>query len=197
MQGERIRVAVAWYSAAGAPLAYPYVGVDTLATNFDLYVYRTDPNSPDATSVSVNNNHEIVEFVAPATAQYTIGVKKQSASESDNTLGIAWTKQATYTPDVRRVPAAGQHGLNSTLYVRNNGALARSVEAEFVDTSGSFYGNPTGSVGANQVWTAQQPNYPWVGAGIVDGSEDLSVAVANRRIENPHADAAYAGVSWL
>ena len=196
-RGERIRVAIAWFSQVDAL----YLG-DNLNVNYNLEVRDPSGNLVvNSSSASLNNSQELSEFVAPATGAYTIRAVR-SANDTlineSNELGIAWTKQATYTPDVRRVPAAGQHGLNSTLYVRNNGALARPVEAEFVDASGSFYGNPTNSsLDANRVWTTQQPNNPWVGAGIVDGSEDLSVAVANRRIETPHADAAYSGISWL
>jgi hypothetical protein len=197
MKGERIRVAVTWFSSVGSPPPYPTPPIDTLGTNFDLYIWTTNQNQPHTTSVSSGNNYEIVEFVAPETATYTIGVRKQSASEANNQLGIAWSKQATYAPDVRRVTGGGWE---STIYVRNNGTLGRPVEAELVDATGTFLNNPgNGNLGRNQVWTAQQSTTPWVGSAIIDGSEDLSVAIANRRGPGltPYINAAHSGVSWI
>jgi hypothetical protein len=127
--------------------------------------------------VSYKNNYEIVEFVAPATTTYRIDIKKQSASESTNSLGIAWSKQASYLPDVRN-----SGGWASTIYVRNDGALARPVKVTFLNTDGSFtVGNEANTtLNANAQWSPPPPS-GWSGSAVVDGSEDLSVVAATQQ----------------
>lgn len=191
IRGERIRVAISWWSAAGAPLPYPGIGIDKLATNFDLRVYKpSDNNTPVATSTSVDNNFEIVEFTAPETGAYAIRVRKQSASENNNALGIAWSKQATYLPDVR----GNVDGWTSTVAVRNDGAEPRPVRVTYFYASGVYAGETNTMLNQDQNWRITPPGGMGYGAAIVDGSEDLSVVVLQEHA-NPYTLDAYAGVA--
>ena len=180
--GERIRVAIAWLSNADGPsLNY---NNDTLFDNFELKVFR--PNGQETTSsLSLYNNYEIVEFVAPDTGQYQIEVSRRSGSSADpgvNQLGIAWTKQATYLPDIRR----NNSGWNSTLTLRNDGTEPREVTVTYFHPPGNFAASR--SYVAEHSGNMLQPNATWTtelfsffsnfqGSAIVDGSEDLSAVV--------------------
>jgi hypothetical protein len=179
VRGENIRVAISWWSAVGAPLPWPGIGIDTLATNFDLRVYRPGDNStPVASSTSVDNNFELVEFTAPETGVYSIRVRKQSASESNNSLGIAWSKQASYLPDVR---SGG--GWENTLYVRNSDPTVRPAQVAFSKDNGDALGyltNPTLAGGA--LWQASAAFYTTPASAVVDGSEELLAVVRNRSV---------------
>lgn len=86
IRGERIRVAISWMSNADSEATY--YSFDRLDTNFDLRIF-TDGNTEVISSTTIKNNYEIVEFVAPATTTYRIAVKKEAATESTNSLGIA------------------------------------------------------------------------------------------------------------
>jgi hypothetical protein len=91
-QGDLIRVAIAWWSEADPPPAYPTLGDDALTSNFNLYVWDPDGNLVSSGySASWDNNYEIVEFSAPQTGLYEIGAYKSpnGTTESDNQLGIA------------------------------------------------------------------------------------------------------------
>ncbi len=91
-QGDLIRVAIAWWSEADPPPAYPTLGDDALTTNFNLYVWDPDGNLVSSGySASWDNNYEIVQFSAPQTGLYEIGAYKSpnGTTESDNQLGIA------------------------------------------------------------------------------------------------------------
>ncbi|MCD4738303.1 MAG: hypothetical protein K8R89_03475, partial [Anaerolineae bacterium] len=91
-QGDLIRVAIAWWSEADSPPAYPTSGDDTLTSNFNLYVWDPDENLlSSGYSASWDNNYEIVEFSATKTGFYEIGAYKSldGTTESANQLGIA------------------------------------------------------------------------------------------------------------
>jgi hypothetical protein len=178
-RGERIRVAISWLSLASSD------GVsDSLRRNFDLHV-RQPNNTIVAESVSVNNAFEIVEFVAPVTGQYSIQAYRNATGDqyesSDNYLGIAWTKQATYLPDVR----GSNSGWTSNITIRNDGAEPRDVTVTFVFENGNFA--VSRSYAAENAGNLLQPNATWPvqpssgfqGSAIVDGSEDLGVATTN------------------
>ncbi|MFN8439621.1 MAG: S8 family serine peptidase [Caldilineaceae bacterium] len=174
IRGERIRVAISWMSNADSE-ANNY-SFDRLDTDFDLRIYNNSDNSLMANSLSFKNNYEIVEFVAPSTATYRIEIKKQSATESTNSIGIAWTKQATYLPDVRN-----NNGWLSSIYVRNDGAVARPVKVTFLSSDGTYQGeanNNNNDLAKDAVYIATPPAN-WSGSAIVDGSEDLSVEVTH------------------
>jgi hypothetical protein len=173
-RGERIRVAIAWWSAAGSPPPFPLPGVDALATNFDLRVYKpSDANNPVSTSTSVDNNYELVDFTAPETGTYTIRVRKQSAGESDNALGIAWVKLGSYLPEVRR----NHDGWSSTIYVRNDGAEPWSGRVSFFDQNGNFAGDVNTTLQPGTVWNGPLPPNNWQGTAIINGNDDISVVV--------------------
>ena len=124
-RGERIRVAISWWSSAEQPLGAPNVAEDELRTNYNLYVYA--PGGSRFESKSRYNNYELVDFVAPATGQYTIRVYRSGLdddNEPDNRLGIAWVKDATYLPDLRR-----KDGWVSEFHACNNGAVIRSDDS--------------------------------------------------------------------
>ncbi|MBN2003738.1 MAG: S8 family serine peptidase, partial [Anaerolineae bacterium] len=91
-QGDLIRVAIAWWSEADPPPAYPTLGDDALTSNFDLYVWDSNGNLVSSGySASWDNNYEIVQFSAPQTGIYEIGTYKSpnGTTESDNQVGIA------------------------------------------------------------------------------------------------------------
>ena len=88
-QGQRVRVAIWWWSTATSA---PYDN-DVLDIDLDLYVY--DPfglPAADGVSTSYDNNYELVDFIAPANGIYTIeilnaGIRGQTVP--DNYVGIA------------------------------------------------------------------------------------------------------------
>jgi hypothetical protein len=176
IRGERIRVAIAWLSNADGPV-YNY-NSDTLYDNFELKVLQpTGQGLFEVTSsLSLYNNFEIVEFTAPDTSQYQIEVSRRSGSSADpgvNQLGIAWSKQATYLPDVRQ----NADGWTSTVAVRNDGAEPRLVRVTFFYANGVYAGESNTTLNPNQNWRITPPGGLGYGAAVVDGSEDLSVMV--------------------
>lgn len=163
-RGERIRVVISWMSAATID------GVqDDLRTDLDLKIKRPD-NSVIASSVSSVNSYEIVEFVADATGQYAIWVERLATAwpENTNKLGIAWSKQATYLPDVR----GSNSGWTSSITVRNEGAEPRPVRLTYFLTDGTFAASQDypGQLQPNAVWTVQPPWWLHGGSAVVDGS---------------------------
>ncbi len=192
-RGERIRVAIAWWSLADPPPAYPTVADDVLATDFDLYLWGPS-GAGVGSSVSWDNNYEIVDFVAPETGTYRIEAHKSSTTtESTNELGIAWVKDATYLPALRN-----KDGWASEVYVRNDDTT-RTASVNYFDAAG----NPTPK-GSDSCYLA--PNqWCWIpvawdnripagtaGAAVVDSGEALSVLVESQHAGYTMA-AAYTG----
>jgi len=87
-QGDLIRVAIAWYAHADTPdNNYSF---DRLDTDLDLRIKDPDGNYVSgASSVSLDNNYEMVQFLAPQDGWHRIVVRKYRAGESSNYLGIA------------------------------------------------------------------------------------------------------------
>ncbi len=87
-QGDLIRVVIAWWAHADTPgNNYSF---DRLDTDLDLRIKA--PNGQwvsGATSLSYDNNYEMVQFLAPQTGEYIIAVRKHRADEDSNYLGIA------------------------------------------------------------------------------------------------------------
>ena len=82
-EGDLIRIAIAWYSSADATYTY-----DSLMTELNLNVYApNDHLTPMATSSSLGNNYEMVQFVAPMAGEYTIGVYKDYSYEQQKPSG--------------------------------------------------------------------------------------------------------------
>lgn len=87
-QGDLIRVATAWWSHADTP-GNDY-SFDRLDTDLDLRIRA--PNGQyisGASSLSFDNNYEMVQFIAPQAGQYRIVVRKHRADEYSNYLGVA------------------------------------------------------------------------------------------------------------
>ena len=172
-RGERIRVAIAWLSKPEPPTD---TSPDSLLRNFDLYIIP--PSGSVSPSESLSNNFEMVDFVAPATGQYTIRVIRNTTgdggAELGNKLGIAWVKDATYLPDLRN----NNSGWTSSIYVRNNGPLLRSARITFFNTGGGYNTEANTNLQPNALWLPVPPAN-WQGTAIVDGGEDLAVAVRN------------------
>lgn len=195
VQGERIRVAIAWFSVVD----YFYAS-DTLDVNFNLAVYDRDGLLvPGGYSASWNNSQELVEFVAPKTGNYTIVAIRYDDPNStaddqtiQNEVGLAWTKQATYLPDVR----GNNNGWTSSISIRNDGAIGRPVQVTFLNSNGTTHStqsyNSGGNLASNAVWSVTPPSGFW-GSAVVDGNEDLSVAVVHER-SSPNEVATYTGI---
>lgn len=101
-RGNLIRVAIVWWAHADTPgNNYSF---DRLDTDLDLRI--KDPNNqyiPNVSSLSWDNNYEMVEFVAPQTGEYKIVVRKARADEPSNYLGIAFVRlHRVYIPLVLR-----------------------------------------------------------------------------------------------
>ncbi len=174
-KGERIRVALSWDTTA---ISYD---VDELKTDLDLLIFDPDGQGPvqDGYSASNDNNYELVDFVAQKTGEYNIQVyKKINTVEAGNEIGLAWSRQATYLPDLRN-----QSSSSTALYVRNDGPVPRSVEIHYFDANG----NPEASYDHDVCilfrdqwcWIPMDSRLPYgaVDSGIVGGGEDISVNV--------------------
>lgn len=206
-RGERVRVAIAWMSFAYCPDA-SYCPVDN-PVNLDLVAFKpTDPTSPIATSASVNNNFEIIEFTAPDNGQYEIRVNKTTGGtgETINWLGIAWIKDATYLPDLANEAAGALHPWVSEIYIRNEAPIAREVAIYYHENEGV----PTPK-GADLCYLA--PNQ-WCaipmdeaigglyrirpgtrGSATVQGGEDVTVLVMNTHQAAPYTADSYTGIA--
>ena len=86
--GQRVRVAYSWWSTADP---YPYTN-DVLDTDLSIYISLPNGYYANATSISRDNNYEIVDFIAPYTGDYGIEIYKTSFSNPNapqNYVGIA------------------------------------------------------------------------------------------------------------
>jgi len=192
-RGERMRVAVAWMSFAYCPNE-SYCPVDN-PVNLDLEAFKpTDPTTPIATSASVNNNYEIVEFIAPDNGQYEIRVNKTTGGtgENINWLGIAWVKDATYLVDLRN---DGVNGWASEIYLRNEGAEPLNATIHYFDVGGGA----TPKVSDNcylfpnqQCWipVSESNRIPagTRGTATIGGGEEVDVAVVHHKSNGLDAD---------
>jgi hypothetical protein len=108
--GDRIRVAIAWYSNADCKFTDSVsCKFDRLDTNLNLKVYGPgDVLLPGGASASTSNNYELVPpngvldggIPLPKTGMYRIEVINQSFNEETNYLGVAWTKLPEPVPAV-------------------------------------------------------------------------------------------------
>jgi hypothetical protein len=104
--GQRVRVAIAWdsRSAGGA-------GPDTLGADLDLRVRAPNNVTIVASSISIQNTWELVDFVAPTTGLYDILIHKFSseAGFSSTYVGTAWSIFSQPSPCTGAVvvPATG------------------------------------------------------------------------------------------
>lgn len=96
---DQVRVAITWDSNPIGPGA-DYM-LDPLDTDLDLRIFDPDWQGLEnigGYSASRDNNYELVDFFAPKTGRYAIGVYKRpsSAKEYINWLGAAWTRVKKY-----------------------------------------------------------------------------------------------------
>jgi hypothetical protein len=193
-RGERVRVAISWFSRADPPTNHPaYLPYDGLDTNYDLQVFAPGETSPHITSTRVGGSSELVEFFAPKSGRYSIRVYRVASgiTEMSNRLGIAWTKDATYLPDLQNYNLSG-NTWKSVIYLRNDGARPRDVRVHY------SYFDATGALQQNTSdICALHPNqWCWIpvddpndvvnripentrGFAVVEGGEDVSVTVIN------------------
>jgi hypothetical protein len=185
-RGERIRVAISWWSNADPP-AYPApnnLARDELDTNFNLYVYAPSGTRVGYTA-SRDNNYELADFVAPETGTYKIRVYRSAYgdnNEESNRVGIAWVKDATYLPDLRR-----KHGWLSEFHVCNEGSQPRSVYTHYFETDGTApsYTNDNCYLNPGQCCSIAVNHDDRIPDGhertaIVSGGEDVSVVLENQ-----------------
>lgn len=131
-RGERIRVAINWWSNAAGDF-----GRDALDVNYNLRVYYRNPNNTltfVSSSDSTYNNYELVDFVAPSSGTYEIHVYHASGNEASNSVGIAWVKDSSYLPDLRNNNA----GWNSTFFARNGDAETDSIRINYYLANGGL-----------------------------------------------------------
>jgi hypothetical protein len=101
-QGDLIRVTIAWWANADTPgNNYSF---DRLDTDLDLRIKGPDNQYiPSVSSLSWDNNYEMVEFAATQSGVYKIAVRKVRADELVNYLGIAFVRlHRVYIPAVLR-----------------------------------------------------------------------------------------------
>jgi hypothetical protein len=207
-RGERVRVAISWWANANCPDC-PSCDLNSsrLDTNLDLLILDpTGAQVPGGYSVSYDNNYELVDFVATLSGEYKIGVYKRSATESANSLGIAWVKDATYLPDLANEAAAEGHAWVSELYIRNEAPLPRTVSIYYNENNGTATpkGSDTCYLAPNQ--SCQIPMDQAInglyrirpgarGSAIVQGSEDVTVQVFNTHQPAPYTADSYTGIA--
>ena len=86
--GKKVRVVISWDSKSTGPY-----GVDTLKVDLDLRVKRPTTGGYVGSSLSHDNNYEIVEFTSPVAGTYTAEISKvrwDSGSPSEK-LGFAYS----------------------------------------------------------------------------------------------------------
>lgn len=84
--GQRIRAVISWESNPNAQHTF-----DPLSTDLDLIVFGPSGVFV-ASSLSFDNNYEIVDFIAPETGNYRIQVRawKRSQESANLGFGLAW-----------------------------------------------------------------------------------------------------------
>jgi hypothetical protein len=85
-QGERARFVINWLSNPTADYL-----TNSLPVDLDLLAWRADGTTLITVSASLNNNFEVVDFVAPASEVYQFTITRTGAWSGDSTwLGTAW-----------------------------------------------------------------------------------------------------------
>lgn len=87
--GKKVRVVISWNSKSTRPI----YGTDILKVDLDLRVKRPITGSCVGSSVSHDNNYEIVEFVAPVSGVYTAEISKVrwDSGYTSERLGFAYS----------------------------------------------------------------------------------------------------------
>lgn len=166
LNGEMLRVAVSWLADANA---YPHA-ISDLLSNYDLTVY--DPNDALVTvSNSDVNNFEIVEFRAPRTGIYRLRLSLNANSQPDasNMIGVAWSKQALYVPDIR-----DDNAFTSYLVMKSEESTTNSAFTTFLHWNGAVASAPLATITPNAQRTVS-PIGMTQGSAVLNGHEDLVV----------------------
>ena len=88
--GDRIRAVISWWADVKCPNESQCFA-DNPPSDFDLLILGPDGHMvADGYSASWNNNYELVDFIAPSTGNYTIGIYRKSTHEESNSIGVAW-----------------------------------------------------------------------------------------------------------
>lgn len=88
-KGETVRACLAWSShVSDGSKAY---SIDALKADLDLHV--VGPDGTIATSISVLQPIELVEFKVPATGYYSLKVKRKSFDTPAELIGVAWSSR--------------------------------------------------------------------------------------------------------
>ena len=159
-----------------------------------MYIYKPSGGSYIAFSTNSYSSYELVEFIAPETGRYRIYVPLASGTELSNQVGIAWVNDSTFLADLRN-----KDGFASILFVRNDGAVYKSVQIHYFDQNGThiifsgydhdtcnLYPNGWCSIAINDL-SRIPPGA--IGSATVSGGEDISV-MAQQRNYNPEVYAA-------
>lgn len=174
--GEKVRVAICWNSNPAAGY-----GTDPLDADLDLTVY--DPNGAYVdSSLSNDNNYEIVEFTATVTGDYALRIHKVSFNALSEWLGVAWAKRTLIISPYDEQPAyAGARGSPGKIIVhvvRERAGLGRGdfqvrIDGVLATVNMAYEGE------AEYVLEVTPPNRP------ADGPYDLSVQVSGETDISP------------
>jgi hypothetical protein len=185
VRGERIRVAISWLSNSDCSHTITACTFDRLDTDLNLSVFAPDGSLViGAYSASWDNNYELVDFTAPQTGQYNIGIYKERADEISNYLGIAWIKDATYLPDLRN----DANGWTSQIYANYARWAAApgsgSITITCFDANGNFVNSTSFTMAANgSGWSSMTISgclsIGATGSAVVNAGEGVIVEVEN------------------
>ena len=183
VRGERVRVALVYNSQPNTDYSN-----DILKSDLTLTVVDENGSVVQSIPNSEVDNYEIADFVSRMTGVFRvrIGLRPNSwiSSNSGEHIGLAWIKDATYVPNVRK----GENGYTTLIYAQNIGTGARDIEFHSATPSGS---NALGNawvtclsvppLGTCRVDAAMLLPNDAIGSVVVSGSEDVSVTMAHMR----------------
>ncbi len=178
-RGQRVRAAIVWHSNPASDYSS-----DPLSTDLDLRVYKG--TGLVASSLFVDNGYEIVDFIASEPGTYRLEVKRETGTEMDNFVGIAWTP----VPDVNLpMTLRNEHwseGYTSTsILAQNLTPRSNTVTLNFYQTNGNQTSTQkTATLGAEQSTTFDQRQAsgdpgvdPFLGASALSGQDAVGAVV--------------------
>jgi len=143
------RVVICWSVAVGGAPNYNYPAGGPLQADLDLRVYNPD-GSLAASSISYDNNYEVVEFTPTQTGIHRIEVRRHTwAADYMTWVGIAWTQDPCCSPDWGDAPddmlhcvTRPPHGNFPTKEI-SDGANVREFEVEWLSVGDTAYPRAT------------------------------------------------------
>jgi hypothetical protein len=171
--GERIRFVVNWVTRP----AGNYASGEQLPADIDMSVYRVDTSTFITGSYSSGNNFEIVDFTAPATADYNFRLYVYSGygfPGPNTSMGVAWWRgYARLAPDTgftssgATTPLGGQFAIYpndwpSPNYWRIFGSrpISNTVNQNLELYNQSLFGDPGGRVEVDYSdYLGQEPDF--------------------------------------